>query len=184
MALLTTFNAASTEIYGDQLDVLFEATGRADLLNLSVGYLHATYDEFNVPPEVNIGTPQRDFGGYPLQYAPDWTLSAGYQHDFSLGTGLLRARVETRYEDSFWGTFAQSRGTEQGDYFKSDASLSTPRSTAPGASACGCATSRTWRCSPRPRPGSSARMPTRSSSRRGPTAPALRSGCESGRAQE
>ncbi len=76
-----------------------------------------------MPPEVNIGTPQRDFGGYPLQYAPDWTLSAGYQHDFSLGTGLLRARVETRYEDSFWGTFAQSRGTEQGDYFKSDASL-------------------------------------------------------------
>jgi iron complex outermembrane receptor protein len=67
--------------------------------------------------------PRRDFGGYPLQYAPEWTVSAGYQHDFAVGAATLRARVETRYEDEFWGTFAQSRGTEQQDYFKTDASL-------------------------------------------------------------
>ena len=121
-ALLTTFNAGKTEIYGNQLDVLFEITGN-DLLNLSVGYLHAEYDEFIVPDGVNIGTPQRDFGGYPLQYAPEWTVTAGFQHDFIVGNGRLRARAETRYEDSFWGTFAQNRGTSQSDYFKTDASL-------------------------------------------------------------
>ena len=120
--LLTTFNAAKTKIYGNQLDVLFQPTGR-DLFNLSVGYLHARYDEFLVPQDVNIGIPNRDFGDYPLQYAPDWTVSAGLQHDFALFSGNLRARVETRYEDSFWGTFAQNRGTEQSDYFKTDASL-------------------------------------------------------------
>ena len=67
--------------------------------------------------------PQRDFGGYQLQYAPEWTVSAGYQHDVYVGAGYVRARIETRYEDAFWGTFAQYRGTEQEDYFKSDASL-------------------------------------------------------------
>ena len=40
-----------------------------------------------------------------MQYAPEWTLSAGYQHDFPIGAGSLRARVDTRYEDEFWGTF-------------------------------------------------------------------------------
>ena len=121
-ALLTTFNAGKTEIYGNQLDVLFEITDN-DLLNLSVGYLHAEYVEFIVPDGVNIGTAQRDFGGYPLQYAPEWTATAGFQHDFMVGNGRLRARAQTRYEDSFWGTFAQNRGTSQSDYFKTDASL-------------------------------------------------------------
>jgi iron complex outermembrane receptor protein len=121
-ALLTTFNAQQTEIYGNQLDLLFETTARGRL-NLSVGYLHAEYDEFIVPEGINIGTPRRDFSGFQLQYAPEWTLSAGYQHDLPLGPGTLRARIETRYEDAFWGTFAHYRGTEQEDYFKSDASL-------------------------------------------------------------
>ena len=121
-ALLTTFNADKTEIYGNQLDVLFEITDN-DQVNLSVGYLHAEYEEFTVPVGVNIGTPQRDFGAYPLQYAPEWTVTAGFHHDFVVGNGRLRARAQTRYEDSFWGTFAQNRGTSQSDYFKSDASL-------------------------------------------------------------
>ena len=121
-ALLTTFNAAQTTIWGNQLDVLFAPTGR-DRLNLSVGYLNAEYDDFIVPDEVNMGIPNRDFGGYPLQNAPEWTVSAGYQHEFPVGPGRLLARLETRYEDSFWGTFAQFRGTEQQDYFKTDASV-------------------------------------------------------------
>ncbi|HET7204486.1 MAG TPA: TonB-dependent receptor, partial [Steroidobacteraceae bacterium] len=120
--LLTTFNADSSTIYGNQLDVLFEPTD-SDLLNVTVGYLHAEYDEFVVPEGVDIGIAQRDFGGYPLQYAPEWTLTAGYQRDFTAGAGNLRARIETRYEDEFWGTFAQNRGTRQDDYFKTDASL-------------------------------------------------------------
>jgi iron complex outermembrane recepter protein len=70
-----------------------------------------------------MGIPNRDFGGYPLQNAPEWTVSAGYQHEFPVGPGRLLARLEMRYEDSFWGTFAQFRGTEQQDYFKTDASV-------------------------------------------------------------
>jgi iron complex outermembrane receptor protein len=120
--LLTTFNAAKAKVWGNQLDVQYAPTANGRL-NLSVGYLDAEYDEFVVPADVNIGMPNRDFSGYPLQYAPEWTVSAGYQHDFTVGTGYLRGRVETRYEDEFWGTFAQNRGTFQRDYFKTDASL-------------------------------------------------------------
>jgi iron complex outermembrane receptor protein len=121
-ALLTTFNAAQTTIWGNQLDVLFLPSGR-DRLNVSIGYLNAEYDDFIVPAGVNIGIPQTDFGGYPLQYAPEWTVSAGYQHEITVGAGRVVGRVDTRYEDSFWGTFAQFRGSEQQDYFKTDASV-------------------------------------------------------------
>ncbi len=121
-ALLTTFNAAKTKIYGNQLDLLYQATDAARL-DLSVGYLHARYDEFEVPADIDIGTPNRDFSGYELQYAPDWTVTAGYQHDFRIGRGYLRARLEGRYESDFWGTFAQNRGTQQTAYTKTNASL-------------------------------------------------------------
>lgn len=121
-ALLTTFNAEKVETWGNQLDLqwLVAANGR---LNLSVGYLHAEYEEFVAPPEINIGPGTRDFAGYQLQYAPDWTVSAGYQHDFPFAGGYLRGRVESRYESSFWGTFTHSRGTQQESYTKTDASL-------------------------------------------------------------
>ena len=88
-AILTTFNAEQTTIWGNQLDLLFVPTGR-DRLNLTLGYLNAEYDDFVVPDGVNIGIPNRDFGGYPLQNAPEWTVSAGYQHEFPLGPGRLR----------------------------------------------------------------------------------------------
>lgn len=121
-ALLTTFNADKVEIYGDQLDILAQLTD-ADRINVSVGYLNAHYLDFIVPANINIGSPQHDFGGYPLQYAPDWTVSAGYQHDFRFTSGYMRARAETRYESAFWGTFNQARGTQQLSYFKTDATV-------------------------------------------------------------
>ncbi len=120
--LLTTFSADRATIYGNQLDVLFEPVARGRL-NLTASYLKAEYDDFVVPASVNIGIPQRDFGGYQMQYAPEWTVSAGYEQGFAFGAGEFRARLETRYEDEFWGTFAHNRGTRQEAYFKTDASV-------------------------------------------------------------
>lgn len=121
-ALLTTFNADRVETWGKQLDLLWQA-GEHGRLKLSVGWLRARYERFVVPDDIDIGPGRRDFAGEPLQNAPDWTVSAGYQRDFPLAAGYLRARVESRYESAFWATFTQSRGTRQPDYTKSDASL-------------------------------------------------------------
>jgi iron complex outermembrane recepter protein len=120
--LLTTFNAKKVEVYGDQLDVLFQPTS-VDRLNISVGYLHGRNIDFTIPEDINVGTSVRNFGGYQLSNAPDWTVSGGYQHDVHIGSGYLRARADSRYEDSFWGDYAHTRGTHQNPYFKTDVSL-------------------------------------------------------------
>lgn len=116
---VATFNAERIEIYGNQLDVLFSPTVN-DRFNISVGYLHARNDRFVLP-----GTGGANLNGLQLQYAPDWTVTAGYQHDFHFGGGYgyLRARVDTRFEDRFFGDFFHTPGTRQESYFKTDASL-------------------------------------------------------------
>ncbi len=114
---VATFNADKIEIYGNQLDILFVPTD-SDRLNLSVGYLHARNKKFVTP-----GIGGVDLSGLQLQYAPDWTVVAGYQHDFQLGSGFLRMRADTRYESTFWGDFFHTPGTMQDAYFKTDASL-------------------------------------------------------------
>jgi iron complex outermembrane receptor protein len=111
-----TFNAQKTEIYGDQLDLAFKASV-VDQLTVSVGYLHARNIRFELPD----GTANYD--GYQLQYAPDWTVTAGYFHDFAGPCGFFRAKAGTRYEDSFYSDFSHTPGGRQQPYLKSDASL-------------------------------------------------------------
>ena len=111
-----TFNAQQTEIYGDQLDILYRPTGQ-DQLNLSVGYLHARNVRFTLPDS------GRNFDGYQLQYAPDWTLNAGIHHDFGWRSGAWRLAANSRYEDSFYADFSHTPGGRQAPYVKTDASL-------------------------------------------------------------
>jgi iron complex outermembrane receptor protein len=111
-----TFNADKVRIYGDQLDVIFLPTVD-DKLTVSVGYLHARNVNFDLPD----GTASYD--GYQLQYAPDWTLNAGYSHDFHFGPGYLRAGVGTRYESEFYADFLHTPGGVQRSYWKTDASV-------------------------------------------------------------
>jgi iron complex outermembrane receptor protein len=110
-----TFNAQKTEIYGNQWDFIYEPGG-SDQLSVSVGYLHARNVQFTLPDGGN-------FDGYQLQYAPDWTVSAGYHHDFAQGGGYWRLAANTRYEDSFYADFSHTPGGRQAPYIKTDASL-------------------------------------------------------------
>ncbi len=117
-----SFNVDKAEIYGNQLDLIWLPTDK-DRLNLSVGYLHARTTDFQVPPNTVTWNGRTNFDGYQMQYAPDWTVSAGYSHDFMVGAGYLRAALSTRYESSFYADFSHTPGGQQDGYTKSDAAL-------------------------------------------------------------
>jgi iron complex outermembrane recepter protein len=117
-----SFNVDKAEIYGNQLDTIWLPTDN-DRLSLSVGYLHARTTDFTVPPNTVTWDGRTSFDGYQMQYAPDWTVSAGYSHDFDFGPGYLRAALSTRYESQFFADFSHTPGGKQDAYFKSDASL-------------------------------------------------------------
>jgi len=111
-----TFNAQKTEIYGNQLDLSFKATSR-DLVRLSIGYLHGRYIRFDLPDGA------ASFDGYQMQYAPDWTVSGSYSHDFPLAAGYLRLSLGSRYEGAFFADFNHTPGGRQQPYVKSDAAV-------------------------------------------------------------
>jgi iron complex outermembrane receptor protein len=117
-----TFNVDKAEIYGNQLDVTWLPTD-LDRVSLNVGYLHARTTDFQVPPNTVTWDGRTKFDGYQMQYAPDWTVSAAYSHDFYVGNGYLRAAFSTRYESSFYADFSHTPGGKQDAYTKSDASL-------------------------------------------------------------
>jgi len=111
-----TFNVQKTEILGNQLDLIYKVT-TSDRLNLSVGYLNARNIRFQLPDG------SANFDGFQLQYAPDWTVTAGYAHDFHFDSGYVRASASTRYEDSFYADYVHTPGGRQQSYHKTDASL-------------------------------------------------------------
>lgn len=117
-----SFNVDKATIYGAQVDLIWLPTDNGRL-NLNVGYLHARTTDFQVPPNTVTWDGRTNFDGYQMQYAPDWTVNLGYQHDFHLGAGYLRAAFSTRYESSFYADFSHTPGGHQDGYTKTDASL-------------------------------------------------------------
>jgi iron complex outermembrane receptor protein len=125
--LTQAFNAATGSnfltnadviIYGLQSDI---ALAPANMDNtkfiLSLGYLHARYDDF-IEDSLDV------FNGGQLQNAPDWTATIGVRHDWPLASGArIQANLSSRYESGFWGDFSHSAGLYQDGYTKTDISL-------------------------------------------------------------
>jgi len=111
-----TFNAQKVRITGDQLDLTWQATS-ADRLHASVGYLHARNVRFELPDG------SANYDGLQLQYAPDWTINAGFAHDVPLPVGHVTLQAQARYEDSFYADYAHTPGGYQQGYVKTDATL-------------------------------------------------------------
>lgn len=109
---------ADVIIYGDQLDLLYLPSSLPDTrFSLSVGYLHARYDDFLLD-ELDI------FNDNQMQNAPDWTATLGIVHDWNLAGGAkIEANLSSRYESGFWGDFAHSSGIYQSAYTKTDLAL-------------------------------------------------------------
>ncbi len=108
------FNAKATT-YGVQVDLVFQPTNE-DRLTTSIGYLHARLKEYDSP-----GLSQ--YNGFSPPYAADWTINAGYSHDFQLSAGYVRAHADVRYESAFYADFVHSLGVRQKPAAKGNASL-------------------------------------------------------------
>jgi iron complex outermembrane receptor protein len=109
------FNGDKIEIYGDQFDVLAKVF-TDDQLNLNVGYSHARNIDVVDPLGNNVD-------GLQPAYAPDFTILAGYTHNFPIGSATLHAHINWRYESGWWATYLHNTGTEQLANSKGDASL-------------------------------------------------------------
>jgi iron complex outermembrane receptor protein len=84
---------------------------------LSLGYLHARYEDFLVD-SLDV------FNDGQLQNAPDWTATLGIFHAWDLRSGAsVEASISSRYESGFWGDFSHSSGLYQDGYTKTDLAL-------------------------------------------------------------
>jgi iron complex outermembrane receptor protein len=111
------YNAAKTEIYGDELDIKFLLSA-SDQVQLNVNYNHARAVDFVV------GDPPVNYGGLQLIEAPDVIANLGYRHTFRLPDGAaLEFNADSHYENGFWGTFDHAPTTHQPAFTKTDANL-------------------------------------------------------------
>jgi iron complex outermembrane recepter protein len=89
-----TANAQKAEFKGGEIETHYTPwdSGQFDL---AVTLLDAKHVEFV--------TPTFDFSGHDVQRAPDYTITAGYQHQFALSNGgTLQARVTSMFVDGHY----------------------------------------------------------------------------------
>lgn len=111
------FNAPRATIYGMTTQASIKLSDN-DRLAGSVAYTHGRYGHFIPSPS------DPDIGGLQMQYTPDWTGSASFEHIFPLSSGAnVSARAATYISSKYWGTFVHAPNTFQGAYSKTDLTL-------------------------------------------------------------
>jgi iron complex outermembrane receptor protein len=89
-----TRNAAKAKVDGVEIEATV-APSSFEHFDFSVTYLKARYADFQIRPTLNLA-------GQPLNRAPQWAASAGYQHTFALpGDYEIVAGARTRLSDSY-----------------------------------------------------------------------------------
>jgi iron complex outermembrane receptor protein len=89
-----TRNAAKAKIDGAEMESTIRPS-RFDRFDVSVAYLHARYTDFQIRPTLNLA-------GRPLNRAPRWAVTAGYEHIFALPDDYeIVAGARTRVSDSY-----------------------------------------------------------------------------------
>lgn len=136
------FNAASATIWGLEFESQM-LVGDSGLFSTSINYLNAEYDDFlgqfNVLTVAGTGADvngigdldpntaaieQPNFKGNTPPFSPEWVITAGYDHEFSLsGGGTIIASISTLYKSSYFTEFFNYADSEQEDYTKTDISL-------------------------------------------------------------
>ncbi len=116
------FNVGSARIYGAELQAiaLIDEVGRLDanatFLNTRFGDGIIVYDGQSTPQP-------HDIGGNKLPNAPDFVLSAGFEHDFETPVGKFTARIDGKYSSSFYYSVFNAPDTKSPSYATGNASL-------------------------------------------------------------
>lgn len=138
------FNAGSAEVWGVEADTQI-AVGANGTFRASVNYVKPTYETLlaSIPVVcVNPGCAgngssavgdlqtrpgvitQPDLGGRKPPQTPNWTISVGYDHEFSLGdAGTITAGVFSFFRSSYFTDIFNYNDSRQGSFTQSDANL-------------------------------------------------------------
>ncbi|MBX9896877.1 MAG: TonB-dependent receptor [Qipengyuania sp.] len=116
-------NAASSEAYGAELEVLWRPT-QAFALNASLAYLHSRFTNFFAadPLDARLFAPGavasqllKDLSGNPTRMSPDWSLNLNPRYEIDLGnTGTVTLASNFAYRSKQFHTeFADPRMAQE-----------------------------------------------------------------------
>lgn len=108
-------------IYGLQLDLVAQP-GPNDTFNINASAQNATIrDKANLYLRDGVAT---SIFGFQLPNAPDYTITAGWNHRFQLGGGaVLESSVQTYFNSGYYTVFTHDLNTRQRAYTNTDMTL-------------------------------------------------------------
>ncbi len=116
-------NAGVSKIKGLEIDGEY-AISKADRFRFSLNLLDAKYQELKtVENVVNGDVRSVDLKGKTAPMSPKATITAGYNHDFKLGSGVLTAGIQTLYKSSYYTTAFNYAMDKQKSYTKTDVNV-------------------------------------------------------------
>ncbi len=116
-------NAGVSTVKGLEIDGEY-ALSKADRFRFSVNLLDATYKDLKtVANRVNAAVIERNLAGNVAPMAPKVTLTAGYNHDFKVGKGVLNAGIQTLFKSDYYTTAFNYAMDKQKAYTKTDLNI-------------------------------------------------------------
>lgn len=116
-------NAGVSTVNGLEIDGEY-AISKADRFRFSVNLLDAKYKELKTVENVVSGDVRAvDLKGKVAPMSPKATLTAGYSHDFKVGSGVLTAGIQTLFKSSYYTTAFNYAMDKQKSYTKTDVNL-------------------------------------------------------------
>lgn len=118
-----TQNAGVSTVNGLEIEGEYVAT-KADRFKFSVNLLSAKYQELKTVGNVVNGDAKAvDLKGNSAPMSPGLTLTAGYNHDFKIGKGILNAGIQTLFKSDYYTTAFNYAMDKQKAYTKTDINL-------------------------------------------------------------
>lgn len=116
-------NSGVSTVNGLEVDGEY-AISKADRFRFSVNLLDAKYKELKTVENVVSGDVRSvDLKGKVAPMSPKATLTAGYNHDFKIGSGTLTAGIQTLFKSSYYTTAFNYAMDMQKSFTKTDVNL-------------------------------------------------------------